>query len=151
MEIVGDSEEILSDQEKIKFQVTTSSDYMDAVEKLNKLKSEGGIYFLDIELEKNTEVDSGFDLAEIIKKQDQRAQIIFVTSYDDLSIITYKRRLGPIDYIVKTTNPETAPVLGNRRAHTGSFGINPNYSYESKIYVHKKDFEKAASLVKSVL
>ena len=26
MEIVGDSEEILSDQEKIKFQVTTSSD-----------------------------------------------------------------------------------------------------------------------------
>ena len=104
MEIVGDSEEILSDQEKIKFQVTTSSDYMDAVEKLNKLKSEGGIYFLDIELEKNTEVDSGFDLAEIIKKQDQKAQIIFVTSYDDLSIITYKRRLGPIDYIVKTSD-----------------------------------------------
>ena len=67
MEIVGDSEEILSDQEKIKFQVTTSSDYMDAVEKLNKLKSEGGIYFLDIELKKNTEVDSGFDLAKIIK------------------------------------------------------------------------------------
>ena len=56
-----------------------------------------------------------------------------------------------IDYIVKTTNPETAPVLGNRRAHTGSFGINPNYSYEYKIYVHKKDFVKAASLVKSVL
>ena len=28
-----------------------------------------------------------------------------------------------IDYIVKTTNPETAPVLGNRRAHTGSFGL----------------------------
>ena len=104
MEIVGDSEEILSDQEKIKFQVTTSSDYMDAVEKLNKLKSEGGIYFLDIELEKNTEVDSGFDLAEIIKKQDQKAQITFVTRYDDQSIITYQRRLCPIDYIVKASD-----------------------------------------------
>lgn len=56
-----------------------------------------------------------------------------------------------IDYIVKTTNPETSPILGNRRAHTGSFGINPNYSYEYKIYVHKKDFEKAASLIKIAL
>ena len=52
-----------------------------------------------------------------------------------------------IDYIVKTINPETAPILGNRRAHTGSFGINANYSYEYKIYVHKKDFEKAVSVV----
>ena len=52
------------------------------------------------------------------------------------------------DYTVKTINPETAPILGNRRAHTGSFGINTNYSYEYKIYVHKKDFEKAVSVLK---
>ena len=53
-----------------------------------------------------------------------------------------------IDYIVKTTNLQTAPILGNRRAHTGSFGINPDYSYEYKIYVHKKDYVKAVSLIK---
>ncbi len=53
-----------------------------------------------------------------------------------------------VDYTVKTTNLETAPILGNRRAHTGSFGINPNYSYEYKIYVHKKDYAKAVSLIK---
>ena len=53
-----------------------------------------------------------------------------------------------IDYTVKTTNPETAPILGDRRARTGSFGINPDYSYEYKIYVHKKDYEKAVSLIK---
>ena len=53
-----------------------------------------------------------------------------------------------IDYTVKTTNPETAPILGYRRARTGSFGINPDYSYEYKIYVHKKDYEKAAALIK---
>ena len=53
-----------------------------------------------------------------------------------------------IDYTVKTINPETAPILGNRRAHTGSFGINTKYSYEYKIYVHKKDFEKAVSVLK---
>lgn len=53
-----------------------------------------------------------------------------------------------IDYTVKTTNPETAPILGDRRGYTGSFGINPDYSYEYKIYVHKKDYEKAAALIK---
>lgn len=53
-----------------------------------------------------------------------------------------------IDYTVKTTNPETAPILGDRRGYTCSFGINPDYSYEYKIYVHKKDYEKAAALIK---
>ena len=53
-----------------------------------------------------------------------------------------------IDYTVKTTNLQTAPIFGNRRAHPGSFGINPDYSYEYKIYVHKKDYEKAVSLIK---
>ena len=53
-----------------------------------------------------------------------------------------------IDYTVKTTNLETAPILGNRREHTGRFGINPDYTYEHKIYVHKKDYEKAVSLIK---
>ena len=53
-----------------------------------------------------------------------------------------------IDYTVKTTNLQTAPIFGNRRAHTGRFGINPDYSYEYKIYVHKKDYEKAVSLIK---
>ena len=53
-----------------------------------------------------------------------------------------------IDYTVKATNLEAAPILGNRRAYTGSLGINPDYSYEYKIYVHKKDYEKAVSLIK---
>ena len=53
-----------------------------------------------------------------------------------------------IDYTVKTISPEAAPILGSRRGHTGSFGINTNYSYEYKIYVHKKDFEKAVSVLK---
>ncbi len=53
-----------------------------------------------------------------------------------------------IEYIVKTTNLQSAPFFGNTRAHTGIFGINPDYSYEYKIYVHKKDFEKAAYLIR---
>ena len=56
-----------------------------------------------------------------------------------------------IDYKVTITNLQSAPLFGSARGRVGSFGINQDYSYEYKIYVHKKDFEKAASLVKSVL
>lgn len=50
-----------------------------------------------------------------------------------------------IAYTVKTTNLHSAR---NMRGRTGSFGINPDYSYEYKIYVQKKDFERAAYLIK---
>ena len=50
-----------------------------------------------------------------------------------------------VDYTVKTTNLHSA---GNMRGRTGSFGINPDYAYEYKIYVQKKDFERAAYLIK---
>ena len=63
-----------------------------------------------------------------------------------------------IEYIINTVNLEAAPIFGNRRAqigsfginpdYSGSFGINPDYSYEYKIYVHKKDYEKAAQLIR---
>lgn len=52
-----------------------------------------------------------------------------------------------IDYTVKTTNLQSSPILGNRRGRVGNFGINQDYSYEYKIYVHKKDFEKAVCLI----
>lgn len=53
-----------------------------------------------------------------------------------------------IDYTVKTTNLQAAPVAGSHRGRTGNFGINQDYSYEYKIYVHKKDFERAESLIR---
>lgn len=93
---------ILSDEEKIEFSIQTANTYQAAVKYLRNTKISGGIYFLDVELGKEVDHDSGFDIAELIKKRDQKAQIIFVTSHADLSIFTYQRRLGPVDYIVKT-------------------------------------------------
>ena len=52
-----------------------------------------------------------------------------------------------IDYTVKTTNLQAASMFSNRRGEVGSFGVNQKYSYEYKIYVHKKDFEEAAHLI----
>ena len=55
---------------------------------------------------------------------------------------------GGIQYTVKTTNLQSASVLGSGRARMGSFGTDPAYSCEYKIYVHKKDHEKAQALIK---
>ncbi len=52
-----------------------------------------------------------------------------------------------IDYIIKTKNLQASPLWGNTRGRVGTFGIHHEYSYEYKIYVHKKDFEKALFLI----
>ena len=53
-----------------------------------------------------------------------------------------------IDYTVKTTNLQVSSVAGCERAHNGNFMINRDYSYEYRIYVHKKDFERAMFLIR---
>ena len=61
----------------------------------------GGIYFLDIELSPKQYDRTGLDLAEAIKRQDPKAQIIFVTTHDELALMTFHRRIGALDYIIK--------------------------------------------------
>lgn len=58
-----------------------------------------GIYFLDIDL-KDAEYN-GFDLAKIIRKQDERGFIIFVTTHGELTFETFRLHLEALDYIVK--------------------------------------------------
>ena len=37
---------------------------------------------------------------------------------------------------------------GRSRGRSGSFGVDPNYSYEYHIYVHKNDYENALRLIR---
>ena len=53
-----------------------------------------------------------------------------------------------INYTVKTKNLQNSGVLDSQRGHTGKMGIDRSYSYEYKIYVHKKDYEAARELIK---
>ena len=53
-----------------------------------------------------------------------------------------------INYTVKTKNLQNSGVLDSQRGHTGNMGIDQSYSYEYKIYVHKKDYEAARELIK---
>ena len=52
-----------------------------------------------------------------------------------------------IDYTIKVTNLQSASAVGNMRGRFGSFGINQDYSYEYKIYVHKQDYDYALKLI----
>lgn len=55
-----------------------------------------------------------------------------------------------IDYIVNTTNLLSAPIAGSGRMKFGSGGVDMNYAYEYKIYVHRKDYDRAIWLIGSM-
>lgn len=83
---------------------TIAQNYQKVTTYLDAHPISGGLYFLDIELSPNKQDPNGVDLAEQIKKRDPRAQIIFVTAYNEYMGMTYERRIGSVDYINKN-NP----------------------------------------------
>lgn len=53
-----------------------------------------------------------------------------------------------IEAFVNTVNiTEHGRAFGSNRSHTGSFGINQTAMYEYHIYVNRKDYEYARSLI----
>lgn len=79
-----------------------------------------------------------FNRKELLNTMDMKQQLII---RDILSA-------NGINYKVKVTNLQSAPVIGSSRSRVGSFGINQDYSYEYKIYVHRNDYDKALSLIR---
>ena len=76
-----------------------------------------------------------------------RRELVTTMSMDRQAQVRNILASNGIDYTVKTVNLQSASALGSRRGVMGSFGVNQDYSYEYKIYVHKNDFEKAKHLV----
>ncbi|GEO64737.1 response regulator transcription factor [Companilactobacillus nantensis] len=68
------------------------------IDYLNETEPQNGIYFLDIDLQ--AEID-GIQLAEIIRQKDVQAEIIFVTTHDELAPLTLKRKVAALDFIEK--------------------------------------------------
>lgn len=65
-----------------------------------------GIYFLDIEIGEKINEKNGLDLGELIKKRDKKAQLVFITSHKNMAFLTFERKLGAVNFIVKTGNVE---------------------------------------------
>lgn len=60
---------------------------------------EQGLFFLDMEI--NDDKTAGLEAATKIRQQVPLAQIVFITTHDELSIVTLERRIAPLDYILK--------------------------------------------------
>lgn len=60
------------------------------------------LFFLDIELEIGD--INGIEVASKIRQMMPFAQIVFITSHEELSLLTIKRRIAPMDYILKNTD-----------------------------------------------
>lgn len=76
-----------------------------------------------------------------------RRELILTLSMERQAEVRAILSTNRIDYQVKTTNLKNQQTLDSRRAHAGSSGIFSDHSYEYKIYVHKRDYEKAKYLI----
>ena len=68
-------------------------DYLEFNSDLNNI-----IAFLDIQLDENSSSKGGLDLAQKIKTLNEKAQIIFITTHEELAFLTFQRRINPLDY-----------------------------------------------------
>lgn len=76
-----------------------------------------------------------------------RRELLITMDFNQQSDIRGILAANSIDYVVKTTNLQSSSVVGSHRGRIGNLGINQDYSYEYKIYVHKDDYDKALHLV----
>lgn len=70
-------------------------------------------------------------------------------SMKDFSDVRFKLSSSGIKYKVKTVNQSSSTMMGSDRARSGSYGLNQAYNYIYYVYVHKMDYEKALSIIKS--
>lgn len=140
VKMIGMAEKILSDNFEITFDTVTANDFKTAKKYLMDNVVTGGIYLLDVELGKEVGQNNGFDLAEIIKSQDKKAQVIFITTHADLSLISFERRLGPVDYIVKPRDENDHDRFKQRLVTTLEVSISniKNFDYTEKLTFHYK-------------
>lgn len=64
----------------------------------------GGLYFLDIEIADT--VTNGIDLAMDIRELDIDAEIVFLTSHDEMVMPAIEAKVTMLDYIIKTAGLE---------------------------------------------
>lgn len=74
------------------------------IELVKKKNVQGGLYFLDIEIADIA--SNGIDLAMQIRKHDIDAEIVFLTSHDELVMTAIEAKVAMLDYIIKTKGLE---------------------------------------------
>lgn len=135
-ECITRSAEILSDEDKVEFDVVKNAkSYKEATEFINSANIRAGIYFLDIELGEKLYEKNGIDIGACIKEKDDRAQLIFITSHKNMAFLTFERRLGAVDFIVKSDNLDK---MHRRVEYAIEKAINTISKYD---YIQKNTFK----------
>jgi len=65
---------------------------------LNMYPDTAGLYFLDVGL--GHEID-GIKLGKTIRDADPNAKIVFVTTHEEAAVLTFRNKIGALDFIVK--------------------------------------------------
>ena len=78
-----------------------------------------------------------------------RRELLTTFSLEEQSRVRDILARNHIDYRIKAVNPTArSPFAGSSgRSRTGSFGVNMDCAYQYYIYVHKKDYARAQSLI----
>ena len=77
-----------------------------------------------------------------------RRELLTTFSMEEQSRVRTVLAQHHIDYQIKTVNPSARATIGSSgRSRTGSFGVNMDCAYQYNIYVHKKDYALAQSLM----
>lgn len=84
--------------------VCTTTEPMEVLECVKQQK-QAGLYFLDVELKGGLD---GFQLAEKIREYDPRGFIVFITTHEEMSYLTFRYKVEAMDYILKE-RPEEIP------------------------------------------
>lgn len=100
IKMIAKAEMIIEDNLNLQIVINAQS-YNEVQYYIEHNEIEGGIYFLDIELSKEINKKNGIDVAELVKKVDRNAQIVFITTFDNYAPLTFEKRIGAIDYINK--------------------------------------------------
>lgn len=78
-----------------------------------------------------------------------RKELLVTMDFNKQADVREILSINRIPYVTKTTNLQSSPVVGSHRGRVGNFGINQDYSYEYKIYVHENDYDRAWRLIRN--
>ena len=127
-----------ADSKDKEFKITLEANsYIEVADYLEDNKVDSGVYFLDIELSRDKADRDGIDLAEFIRQRDPNAQIIFITAYENLAAMTYRRRTGALDFITKNDSDEVIQKRLNETLSLAARRIRESHAIKKMTFSYK--------------
>lgn len=98
-----------------------------------------GIYFLDIDLKAQI---NGIELAVELRKTDPRAFIIFITTHEEMSFVTFQYKVEALDFIIKDASLPLYDRISDclRNVISKHNVLSPDETDKIRFSNHSKDY-----------